>query len=166
MVQPHEVEAQCRQALGLFGDFLVRRLEQRVRGQVGAPEAYRRVVLEHQLLARGFHKTALACRFLWRIEKGQVDRRGLPVELVVGPLCGVGQAKAFGWGGTKLDIAGHVQCGLDLLLASADGVFVEKRANFGGVALFEVHLRQRRLEAHLDAPALRILAPGPAAVAG
>ncbi|MNM69632.1 hypothetical protein D3C81_812370 [compost metagenome] len=90
----------------------------------------------------------------------------MPIELVVRPLSGVCQAKALGGGWAKLDIARYVQRRLDLLLAGADGVFVEERANLCGVARFEVHLSQCGLEAHLDAPALRILAPGPAAVVG
>ncbi|MNM69631.1 hypothetical protein D3C81_812360 [compost metagenome] len=69
VVQPDEVEAQCRQPFGLLGNFFVWRLEQRVRRQVGAPETHGGVVFEYQLLAGGLYKPALACRYLWRIEK-------------------------------------------------------------------------------------------------
>ncbi|MNG99918.1 hypothetical protein D3C79_591000 [compost metagenome] len=86
--------------------------------------------------------------------------------MVVGPTGGVGQAEAFAGRGPQLNVAGNVQHRLDLLPTGVDRVAVDECTQFGRVAALEIHLGQRWVEAHFDAPALVSLAPRPATVAG
>ncbi|MNI59858.1 hypothetical protein D3C73_1150400 [compost metagenome] len=117
------------------------------------------------MFADRLDEATLARRFLLGIEKGQVDRRGLPVQPVARPALRVRDAEALGGGWPQRHIAGHAKGGLDGFSTGLDPVLVEERPHLGLITRFEIHTFQRGLKKHLHAPPLGI-APGPATVAG
>ena len=61
------------------------RLEQGIGREIGAPEARRRSIGEHQLVARNAKLPVLSRRLFGRIEETQVNRRNIGIKKIVVP---------------------------------------------------------------------------------
>ena len=168
VMHANEVEAELGEAPRLLLDVLAIRAEQRPCGQIRAPEAGGRSVLEHQSVPFAPEEAALARRLLRRIQKGEIDRRDVPrrdgpVEDIGRPRGGIVQPEPLRGGRHDRHVVGDRERGHVSALPLRHLSLVEERADLGFLPALEIDRGQWRVETHLQARSAGA-PPRPAAV--
>ncbi|WP_292444922.1 hypothetical protein [Methylibium sp.] len=88
MMEPHQVEAQPRQAPGLLPYRLRLGAEQRRCRQVGAPEAGRAAIAEHQRITLRTNEATPSSRLFVFVQKRQVNVGVTPIDDMLRPCIG------------------------------------------------------------------------------